>query len=138
MFLEVGQSKDVFFELRRRDMSVWDVVAQQWRLQRADYTVQIGASSSDLRLNATVTIKMLPSSYCCTDETRTNPDSSQCHEQGTIYMLFIHLLPYPPFLGAKELRGLFTSTTGTDTCKVSNVHLSCLSEEAPSVIQKFL
>ena len=51
-----GDTRKTFFVLTRRDLSVWDVVAQQWRLRRGEYTVWIGASSRDLRLNGTFTI----------------------------------------------------------------------------------
>lgn len=54
--LRPGQSKLVTFPLTRRDLSVWDVVAQQWRLQRGTYEIYIGASSRDLRLNTTLTV----------------------------------------------------------------------------------
>ncbi|KAE8146049.1 glycoside hydrolase superfamily [Aspergillus avenaceus] len=49
--LEPGETKQVLFPLTRRDLSVWDVVAQQWRLQTANYTVSVGASSRDLKLH---------------------------------------------------------------------------------------
>ncbi|AEO64446.1 glycoside hydrolase family 3 protein [Thermothielavioides terrestris NRRL 8126] len=45
-----GQAREAVFELTRRDLSVWDVVAQQWRLRRGRYAVWVGASSRDLRL----------------------------------------------------------------------------------------
>ncbi|KAK4034854.1 putative beta-glucosidase M [Parachaetomium inaequale] len=44
-----GQGREVVFELTRRDLSVWDVVAQKWRLRRGVYRVWVGASSRDLR-----------------------------------------------------------------------------------------
>lgn len=56
VFLGVNETKEVSFELTRRDLSVWDVVAQQWKLQTADYTVQVAASSRDLRLRSTLSI----------------------------------------------------------------------------------
>ena len=54
--LEAGETKVVTFPLTRRDLSVWDVVAQEWRLQRAEYGLWIGASSRDLKLNGTLVI----------------------------------------------------------------------------------
>ncbi|KAL3420316.1 beta-glucosidase M [Phlyctema vagabunda] len=55
--LEVGESKEIIFALNRRDLSIWDVVAQQWRLQQGvQYTVQIGASSRDLRLESSISL----------------------------------------------------------------------------------
>lgn len=55
--LAPSQSSQAVFELTRRDLSVWDVVAQQWRLAKGEYQVFVGASSRDLRLNGTFTIE---------------------------------------------------------------------------------
>ncbi|GAB1316158.1 beta-glucosidase [Madurella fahalii] len=51
-----GQAREVVFELTRRDLSVWDVVAQQWRLRRGTYRVWVGASSRDLRLEGSLVV----------------------------------------------------------------------------------
>ncbi|KAF1961768.1 glycoside hydrolase [Byssothecium circinans] len=48
--LEPGETKTAAFELTRRDLSVWDVRAQGWRVQAGRYGVWVGASSRDLRL----------------------------------------------------------------------------------------
>lgn len=45
-----GKSTEVSFELLRRDLSVWDVVKQQWVLQSGNYTIFVGGSSRDLPL----------------------------------------------------------------------------------------
>ncbi|OJJ80927.1 beta-glucosidase [Aspergillus glaucus CBS 516.65] len=55
--LKAGQTKAVRFPLTRRDLSIWDVGLQQWRLQRAEYGVFVGASSRDLRLEGSVRIQ---------------------------------------------------------------------------------
>ncbi|KAJ4391555.1 hypothetical protein N0V93_005173 [Gnomoniopsis smithogilvyi] len=54
--LAPGESRQAVFVLTRRDLSVWDVAAQQWRLPRGDFDFFVGASSRDLRLNGTITI----------------------------------------------------------------------------------
>lgn len=54
--LAAGQAKTVTFPLTRRDLSIWDVVAQQWKLQKGQYPIYAGASSRDLRLNGTLVI----------------------------------------------------------------------------------
>ncbi|KAK0754616.1 glycoside hydrolase superfamily [Schizothecium vesticola] len=46
----------VRFELTRRDLSVWDVVAQRWRLPRGEFKIEVGGSSRDLPLMGKVTI----------------------------------------------------------------------------------
>ncbi len=52
-----GQGREAVFELTRRDLSVWDVVAQEWRLRRGVYRVWVGASSRDLRAEGTVVVE---------------------------------------------------------------------------------
>jgi beta-glucosidase len=54
--IEPGQVVSVHFDLLRRDLSVWDVAAQKWNLQKGSYTVAVGASSRDLRVNGTLTM----------------------------------------------------------------------------------
>lgn len=54
--LASSEARQAVFELTRRDLSVWDVTAQQWRLARGEYDIFVGASSRDLRLNGTITI----------------------------------------------------------------------------------
>lgn len=54
--LNATESATVTFALTRRDLSVWDAVAQKWSLPRGTYSVFVGASSRDLRLNGTFTI----------------------------------------------------------------------------------
>ncbi|KAK4175089.1 glycoside hydrolase superfamily [Triangularia setosa] len=55
--LAPGETRQVTFELTRRDLSVWDVVKQQWKMRRGEYKVQIGASSRDLRLELVITLE---------------------------------------------------------------------------------
>jgi beta-glucosidase len=57
VMLQPGESTIVEFELNRKDMSVWDVAAQQWRLTLgADYTIFVGSSSRALALNETLSL----------------------------------------------------------------------------------
>jgi beta-glucosidase len=55
-YLNVSSKATVSFGLTRRDLSVWDVVAQKWRLVRGEYTIEVGRSSRDLPLVEKVTI----------------------------------------------------------------------------------
>ncbi|AEO56946.1 glycoside hydrolase family 3 protein [Thermothelomyces thermophilus ATCC 42464] len=56
-FLNASATATVRFPLTRRDLSVWDVVAQKWRLVRGrEYKIEVGGSSRDLPLVGTVTI----------------------------------------------------------------------------------
>ncbi|KAL3419276.1 glycosyl hydrolase family 3 [Phlyctema vagabunda] len=50
--LAVGESKQVTFELTRRDISNWDTVSQNWIVSSYPKKVSIGSSSRDLVLHA--------------------------------------------------------------------------------------
>ncbi|ESZ91513.1 hypothetical protein SBOR_8084 [Sclerotinia borealis F-4128] len=54
--LAAGDEETLGFELRRRDLSVWDTVAQDWKVVRGDYTLSVGASSRDLRVVGSVKV----------------------------------------------------------------------------------
>lgn len=54
--LNATQTATVSFDLTRRDLSVWDTTAQKWSLLRGTYSIFVGASSRDVRLNGTFTI----------------------------------------------------------------------------------
>jgi beta-glucosidase len=57
VMVQVNETKTISFAVTRRDLSVWDVVSQQWKLQQdVKYGVWVGASSRDLRLNGTLTL----------------------------------------------------------------------------------
>jgi beta-glucosidase len=56
IFLEPGESATATFGLRRKDLSVWDTVAQNWIVESGDYTLYIGASSRDFKSTTTLTI----------------------------------------------------------------------------------
>lgn len=54
--ITAGASSTITFSVRRRDVSMWDVSAQQWAIVDGDYVFSIGASSRDLRVYQTITI----------------------------------------------------------------------------------
>lgn len=54
--IRAGQTVTVRFDLTRRDLSTWDVIAQQWKLQSGDYNIYVGASSRLLYLDGTLVI----------------------------------------------------------------------------------
>ncbi|KAH7191783.1 glycoside hydrolase superfamily [Fusarium flagelliforme] len=54
--IKAGEATTVTFELTRRDLSVWDVIAQEWQLQQGDYAVYVGRSSRDLPLEETLSL----------------------------------------------------------------------------------
>ncbi|KAI9930260.1 hypothetical protein MW887_012073 [Aspergillus wentii] len=51
-----GQQESVRFELNRRDVSTWDVNAQEWKWQKGTYQVYVGKSSRDLDLTGSFDI----------------------------------------------------------------------------------
>lgn len=46
--LAPGETRDVAFELGRRDLSFWDSVAQTWRIPAGQFRLDVGFSSRDL------------------------------------------------------------------------------------------
>lgn len=50
-----SESVDFEFELTRRDLSTWDVVSQQWVLQRGSYPIYVGKSVLDIQLTGSLT-----------------------------------------------------------------------------------
>lgn len=54
--LAPGQSTTVKFNLRLRDISVWDVVSQSWIVQKGKYTIYVGSSSRNTELKQTIDI----------------------------------------------------------------------------------
>ncbi|KAK8879261.1 beta-glucosidase M [Apiospora arundinis] len=51
-----GETVTVEFQLTRRDLSVWDVEAQKWKLQSGEYKVYVGSSSRSLPLTSALVI----------------------------------------------------------------------------------
>ncbi|CRK19664.1 hypothetical protein BN1708_012724 [Verticillium longisporum] len=54
--LAAGSAARVEFALTRRDLSIWDVEAQGWRLQDGTYGVWVGGNSRDLPLRGNLTV----------------------------------------------------------------------------------
>merc|ERR1711998_107375 len=54
--LPAGEAKDVTFKFTDRDFSYWSVKDQKWVVEPGTYKVLVGASSRDIRMNATITI----------------------------------------------------------------------------------
>ncbi|PIB01148.1 Beta-glucosidase cel3A [Cercospora beticola] len=48
-----GEFANYEFALRRRDLSVWDVVSQNWEMQEGEYRVLVGKSVLDTQLEGT-------------------------------------------------------------------------------------
>ncbi|KAL4875238.1 glycoside hydrolase superfamily [Aspergillus karnatakaensis] len=56
VYLNKGGSESVTFELRRRDVSYWDVERQKWVVPAGEFGVLVGASSRDIRLKGVFTV----------------------------------------------------------------------------------
>lgn len=55
--LEVGESKEVVFSLDRTDVEFWNEAEGDWFVEKGDYEIQVGSSSSDIRLSSIVSFK---------------------------------------------------------------------------------
>lgn len=51
-----GESGTVTFNLRKKDLSYWDVADQNWIVPVGDFKVSVGASSRDVRLTGSITV----------------------------------------------------------------------------------
>jgi beta-glucosidase len=56
VYLEKGETQSVGFELLRRDLSYWDVDSQQWVIPQGEFTIWVGLSSRDLRVQERFTV----------------------------------------------------------------------------------
>jgi beta-glucosidase len=56
VLVAAGATESVTFSLRRRDLSYWDVQAQDWAVATGTYTFSVGASSRDLRSTASADV----------------------------------------------------------------------------------
>jgi beta-glucosidase len=55
-YIEPGESIQVIFDLTRKDLSVWDIVAQDWLLPKGEFQFHVGASSKDLPLKTSLAL----------------------------------------------------------------------------------
>ena len=54
VMLEAAETKTASFELMRRDISYWDIVAQEWLIPSGEFTISVGLSSRDLKVAAKI------------------------------------------------------------------------------------
>ena len=54
VYLQPGEAKSVTITLSRYDLSIWDVASQSWIRPAGSYSLSVGASSRDFRLNGTI------------------------------------------------------------------------------------
>lgn len=47
---------NIQFELRKKDISIWDVISQSWVVPSGEFTVRVGGSSDNLPLSTTFTL----------------------------------------------------------------------------------
>ena len=55
--LEPGESKEVSFTLDKRSFAVWNREIHDWYAETGEYTIEVGSSSRDLPLKASVTVE---------------------------------------------------------------------------------
>lgn len=58
VFLHPGESRQVEFPLRKKDLAVWDVVHQHWHIPEGKFTFWGARSSRDRPLKKEVDIKL--------------------------------------------------------------------------------
>ena len=51
-----GACAGVGFPLKAKDLQIWDVTAQAWKLVPGAYTVLVGSTSADIRLTGSLTV----------------------------------------------------------------------------------
>jgi beta-glucosidase len=56
VYLEPGEEREISFPLTRRDMSYWDVKADDWRLPKGEYTLSMGFSSRDIKKKSSIRV----------------------------------------------------------------------------------
>ncbi|KAL1608428.1 hypothetical protein SLS60_003370 [Paraconiothyrium brasiliense] len=54
--LEAGASTQVTFEVRRKDISYWDVIAQDWAIAKGDYSFHVSSNSRESKDSVKVTV----------------------------------------------------------------------------------
>lgn len=54
VLLQPKQTIEITFTLSARDVSIWDVGTHAWQPQAGMFTVYVGASSQDIRLQGQV------------------------------------------------------------------------------------
>lgn len=54
--LEPGETRDVTLTARRRDLAYWDIRVDRWLVEGGSYTVEVAASSRDIRSRVSVEV----------------------------------------------------------------------------------
>ncbi|KAH6976415.1 glycosyl hydrolase family 3 N terminal domain-containing protein [Ilyonectria sp. MPI-CAGE-AT-0026] len=57
VFLEPGESKNIVFELQRRDVSFWDVKVQDWVVPKGSFGFRVGFSSRDIKSTKSMVLR---------------------------------------------------------------------------------
>jgi len=55
--LEAGQKKTVYFTLNKRDFAFWDETSSSWKVESGEFEIQLGSSSSDIKLKEKISIE---------------------------------------------------------------------------------
>ena len=55
--LEAGESRQVTLKLPRRALQYYDVISKSWKDEPGIFTIQVGASSRDIRLQKDFELK---------------------------------------------------------------------------------
>jgi beta-glucosidase len=66
--LAAGESRSVDVHARREDLAYWDIRVDRWLVESGSYTVDIGASSRDIRSTVSVDVEGDPTGVPLTME----------------------------------------------------------------------
>ena len=89
MELEPGSSAEITFELTSRDFAWWDTAVDRgdgrsgaWRREGGDFLVEVGSSSRDVRLHATVSLPDDPDLPALVPDSDLSADGASRFTQG--------------------------------------------------------
>ena len=57
VYLEPGESKEVYFQLNERSFAFYNINIPGWHIEKGEYVIQVGASSRDIRLEQVVSVQ---------------------------------------------------------------------------------
>ncbi len=74
VFLKAGEEKEISFELDSRSFSYYNILINGWHIESGDFDILIGASSRDIRLEASVYVASANEDAPIPDYRKTAPD----------------------------------------------------------------
>jgi hypothetical protein len=82
VYLQPGESKEVTIQLNQRSLAFYNVQARAWEADPGVYTISVGASSQDIRLNGKLVNPSL--SLVSVSDSEPVPDSEQVRSERSL------------------------------------------------------